>query len=142
MIDTAGDGPFQFLPRHLRWHNARFFRFFSMLILNLFSLSSLAALVLAAPNQGDVAVRQSACTGNTADDRSTWCDYDTSTNYYDEGPDTGVIVEYWFDIQNVTLAPNGVERTYLTVNGSLPGPTIIANWYKLLFPVQPFFFFS
>lgn len=112
-----------------------------MLILNLFSLSFLAALVLAAPNQGDVAVRQSACTGNTADDRSTWCDYDTSTNYYDEGPDTGVTVEYWFDIQNVTLAPNGVERTYLTVNGSLPGPTIIANWYKLLFLVQPFFLF-
>ena len=100
-----------------------------MLIRNLFSLSSLASLALAAPSGGDLLTRQSVCTGNTADDRSVWCDYDTSTNYYDEGPDTGVTVEYWFDIQNSTLSPNGVERTYLTVNGSLPGPTIIANWY-------------
>lgn len=70
----------------------------------------------------------SACSGNTADDRSTWCDYSIDTNYYDEVPDTGVTVEYWFELQNVTTAPDGVSRNALTVNGSFPGPTIEANW--------------
>lgn len=32
------------------------------------------------------------CT-NSADDRSCWGNYDLSTNYYDEVPDTGVTVE-------------------------------------------------
>ncbi|CZR67928.1 related to laccase precursor [Phialocephala subalpina] len=67
------------------------------------------------------------CT-NSATDRSCWGDYDLSTNYYDEAPDTGVVVEYWFELVNSTLAPDGVERTTLTVNGTFPGPTIIANW--------------
>lgn len=35
----------------------------------------------------------SVCTGNTAADRSVWCDYSIDTNYYDEVPDTGVTVE-------------------------------------------------
>lgn len=70
----------------------------------------------------------SACTGNTANDRSVWCDYDISTNYYDKVPDTGVTVEYWFELQNVTVSPDGVSRNALTVNGSFPGPTIEANW--------------
>ena len=67
------------------------------------------------------------CT-NSATDRSCWGDYDLSTNYYDEVPDTGVTREYWFNIQNATAAPDGVERVVLSVNGSVPGPTIIADW--------------
>jgi Multicopper oxidase len=67
------------------------------------------------------------CT-NSASDRSCWGDYDLSTNYYDTVPDTGVTREYWFDIQNGTAAPDGVERIVLTVNGSFPGPTIITDW--------------
>ncbi|KAI7460895.1 Laccase-3 [Hortaea werneckii] len=51
---------------------------------------------------------RSACSGNTASNRTTWCDYNISTNYYDVVPDTGA--------------------TVLTVNGSIPGPTIQANW--------------
>lgn len=70
----------------------------------------------------------SACSGNTADDRSVWCDYDISTDYYLEGPDTGNVVEYWFELQNVTVCPDGTCRQALTVNGSIPGPTIIADW--------------
>lgn len=57
-----------------------------------------------------------------------WCDYDISTNYYDESPDTGVTVEYWFELSNITAAPHGISRTVLAVNGSVPGPTIEANW--------------
>lgn len=88
----------------------------------------------------------SVCSGNTAEDRSVWCDFDTSTNYYKDGPDTGVLREYWFNIVNTTLSPDGIARTMLTgilawnsitqaladhllVNGSFPGPTVEANWY-------------
>lgn len=65
---------------------------------------------------------------NSASDRSCWGDYDLSTNYYDVVPDTGVTREYWFSIENGTAAPDGIERIVLTVNGSVPGPTIIADW--------------
>lgn len=74
------------------------------------------------------ATNSSACSGNSANDRSVWCDYDIDTNYYDEVPNTGVTVEYWFELQNVTTAPDGVSRNALTVNGSFPGPTIFADW--------------
>jgi hypothetical protein len=67
------------------------------------------------------------CT-NSATDRSCWGDYDTSTNYYSTVPDTGVTREYWFDVQNGTASPDGIERIVLTVNGTIPGPTIIADW--------------
>jgi len=70
----------------------------------------------------------SVCAGNTASDRSVWCDYSIDTNYYDEALDTGVTVEYWFELTNITASPDGVSRDILTVNGSVPGPTIIANW--------------
>ncbi|KAF4309198.1 putative multicopper oxidase protein [Botryosphaeria dothidea] len=35
---------------------------------------------------------------------------------------------YWFDLIEVTVAPDGIERAAMTVNGSIPGPTIEANW--------------
>ncbi|TVY46600.1 Laccase [Lachnellula occidentalis] len=65
---------------------------------------------------------------NSASDRSCWGDYDLSTDYYNEVPDTGATVEYWFELTNTTAALDGVSRDVLTVNGSFPGPTIIANW--------------
>lgn len=68
------------------------------------------------------------CAGNTAADRSVWCDYDINTNYYDDGPSTGRIREYWFELTNNTQAPDGVERIVLGINGSSPGPTIFADW--------------
>ncbi|KAF1344333.1 Cupredoxin [Delphinella strobiligena] len=60
--------------------------------------------------------------------RSAWCDYDISTNYYDTVPDTGVIREYWFELIEATVSPDGYSRTALTVNGSIPGPMITADW--------------
>lgn len=66
---------------------------------------------------------------NSASDRSCWSDgYDLSTNYYDDVPDTGVTREYWLNIENTTAAPDGVEIPVQLVNGSYPGPTIIADW--------------
>lgn len=86
----------------------------------------LATKVTAAP-QSSAPSLSKRCT-NSADDRSCWGDYDISTNYYEEAPDTGVTREYWFNIVNTTAAPDGVERVVLSVNGSIPGPTIIADW--------------
>lgn len=72
--------------------------------------------------------KREVCSGNTASDRQSWCNYDVSTNYYDVVPDTGVTREYYFDIQYVTVAPDGYSRVAMAVNGSIPGPTIEADW--------------
>lgn len=71
---------------------------------------------------------QRSCDFDSANAPSCWGDYSLSTNYYDDGPDTGVVREYWFDIVNGTASPDGVERMVYTINGSLPGPTIFADW--------------
>ncbi|KAI1363768.1 multicopper oxidase [Xylaria arbuscula] len=89
------------------------------------------ALVAAAPysESSDLVRRQnSSCEFDSATAPECWGDYSLSTNWYEESPDTGVIREYWFDIVNKTLAPDGVERMTLSVNGSIPGPTIEADW--------------
>ena len=43
-------------------------------------------------------------------------------------PTTGVTRSYNFDIARATIAPDGVERPVILVNGAFPGPTIEANW--------------
>lgn len=94
----------------------------------LFPLVLLAvSSVLAAPRQSSSLTKRCV---NSAEDRSCWGDYDLSTDYYDTTavPDTGIVREYWFNVQNGTAAPDGVERVVLTVNGTYPGPTIIADW--------------
>ncbi|RMZ38338.1 hypothetical protein AFCA_000071 [Aspergillus flavus] len=69
-----------------------------------------------------------ACTGNTASTRDQWCNYDINTDYTTTIPDTGVTREYWFDLEHVTVAPDGRSRFALAINGSIPGPTIEADW--------------
>ncbi|KAK1236889.1 hypothetical protein MKX08_007837 [Trichoderma sp. CBMAI-0020] len=71
---------------------------------------------------------RSSCSGNTAATRNEWCDYDISTDYYNEAPDTGVTREYWLELTDVTVAPDGVSRYAQALNGSIPGPTLIADW--------------
>ncbi|RAO69778.1 uncharacterized protein BHQ10_005790 [Talaromyces amestolkiae] len=97
-----------------------------MLFFKLLSSMFLASLTASTPFN-PVSSLHKRCT-NSADDRSCWGDYDISTNYYDESPDTGVVREYWWEIVNTTAAPDGIERIILSVNGSVPGPTIIADW--------------
>lgn len=72
--------------------------------------------------------RATACDGNTASTRSEWCDYSIDTDYWNDAVDTGVTREYWFDLTDVTVSPDGVSRTAMAINGSIPGPTIIADW--------------
>lgn len=93
-----------------------------------FFLSTLLALPsvfgAAVPSENST----SACV-NSPSTRSCWSDgFDISTDYYESVPDTGVTREYWFNIENGTASPDGVEIPVMTVNGSLPGPTIIADW--------------
>ncbi|KAJ5715508.1 extracellular dihydrogeodin oxidase/laccase [Penicillium malachiteum] len=72
--------------------------------------------------------RDSSCV-NSASNRACWTDgFDISTNYYEKVPDTGVVREYWFNVENTTAAPDGVEMPVQLINGSFPGPTIIADW--------------
>ncbi|CZR69308.1 related to Laccase-2 [Phialocephala subalpina] len=65
---------------------------------------------------------------NTATSRSCWGEYDINTDYYDVIPETGVTREYWLVAQNITAAPDGYQRQILAFNGTVPGPTIEANW--------------
>jgi FtsP/CotA-like multicopper oxidase with cupredoxin domain len=37
-------------------------------------------------------------------------------------------MQYWFNVENVTMAPDGVSREMIVVNGQYPGPTVEANW--------------
>ncbi|PSR84150.1 laccase 3 [Coniella lustricola] len=104
---------------------------FSLLGLCATTLSLVAAAPGQLPSSSQLAAPEIAkrCV-NSASDRSCWGDYSLSTDYYDIDavPDTGVVREYWFNVENGTAAPDGIERTVLTVNGSVPGPTIIADW--------------
>ncbi|KZW03034.1 putative extracellular dihydrogeodin oxidase/laccase [Exidia glandulosa HHB12029] len=54
--------------------------------------------------------------------------YDINTDYYSDGPTTGKTVTYYLSITNTTLAPDGFSRQVLTVNNTIPGPTITADW--------------
>jgi hypothetical protein len=47
---------------------------------------------------------------------------------YDEIFSTGVVREYWLSVELADLAPDGYLRQTITFNGTLPGPTITADW--------------
>lgn len=69
-----------------------------------------------------------ACT-NSPTSRECWDnDYSIDTDFDSDFPTTGRTVRYEFTITNMTMAPDGVEREVLAVNGQYPGPTIEANW--------------
>ncbi|KAJ5630645.1 uncharacterized protein N7484_010745 [Penicillium longicatenatum] len=68
------------------------------------------------------------CSANTASTRSEWCQYDINTDYTTVIPETNVTREYYFNLEKVTVSPDGRSRMALAINGSIPGPTIEANW--------------
>ncbi|KAL9098110.1 MAG: hypothetical protein Q9163_006167, partial [Psora crenata] len=51
-----------------------------------------------------------------------------TTNPYEQSPTTGVIRSYDFTISRGFLAPDGVNKSVLLINGAFPGPTLEANW--------------
>lgn len=107
-------------------HDTMMPRVFSA-IWSLFALGA-RAVPASFPSGPRAPVAQRSCVFDSANAPTCWGDYSLSTNYYNDGPDTGVVREYWFDIVNGTASPDGVERMVYTINGSLPGPTIFADW--------------
>ncbi|TVY83578.1 Laccase-2 [Lachnellula suecica] len=85
-------------------------------------------LASAIPSVSDLVTRQTTSCENTATSRSCWGDYSIDTDFYEVTPDTGVTREYWLSVENTTLSPDGYTRFALTFNGTVPGPTIIADW--------------
>ncbi|KAJ1568346.1 hypothetical protein HK405_002827 [Cladochytrium tenue] len=65
---------------------------------------------------------------NAKGSRQCWGQYDISTDYYNDGPRTGVTRTYSFTVARATIAPDGFPRDAVLVNGMLPGPTIEADW--------------
>lgn len=53
-----------------------------------------------------------------------------NTNYYSTQsiPDTGMTRTYDFTVASATIAPDGVSKPAILVNGAFPGPLIEANW--------------
>lgn len=105
---------------------------FQILILVASSLGTATAVSILSvpsffPRSYKLLPRSSVCRGNTATTRNTWCNYTIATDYISEAPDTGVTRGYYFDVQQVTVAPDGYSRIAYTINGSIPGPTIYAD---------------
>ncbi|UKZ91485.1 uncharacterized protein TrAFT101_006462 [Trichoderma asperellum] len=98
----------------------------------LFVASLIAGTVLAFPSFDRTVAPylhpRSSCSGNTATTRNEWCDFDISTDYYIEAPDTGVTREYWLELTDITVAPDGFSRYAQAINGSIPGPILFADW--------------
>ncbi|KAH0026884.1 multicopper oxidase, partial [Aureobasidium melanogenum] len=55
-----------------------------------------------------------------------------NTNYYNTTPNTGVTRYYNFEISAGRIAPDGVFKDGILVNGQFPGPTIEANWGDMI----------
>jgi len=62
------------------------------------------------------------------DDAATGSLTADGSNPYKQAPLTGVVRQYDFNVTRMTLAPDGVDRDMIVVNGQFPGPTIEANW--------------
>lgn len=67
-------------------------------------------------------------TNNPLPNGYPWGNLDLNTDYYHTYPRTGVIRSYDFTVSRGVIAPDGVQREALLVNGAFPGPTIEANW--------------
>ncbi|KAF5020152.1 hypothetical protein F66182_7822 [Fusarium sp. NRRL 66182] len=89
---------------------------------------ALASPFNAVPSPKDSKQPKGRCSGNTPSTRDQWCGYDIHTDYYSVVPDTGVTREYWLEVRDVIIAPDGVERFAQTINGTIPGPTLFADW--------------
>ncbi|KAL4908522.1 hypothetical protein BDW74DRAFT_166169 [Aspergillus multicolor] len=68
------------------------------------------------------------CAGNTPSTRNEWCEHSIDTNWAEITPDTGVTREYWLTLDEMTASPDGISRPVVAVNGTIPGPTIEADW--------------
>lgn len=84
-----------------------------------------AAACTTKPKQTDFCI---PCDGQPGNDPNNFCGYTVHDNSYKVTPKTCRTVEYTLEITNTTIAPDGVERMGLLINGQMPGPLIEANW--------------
>ncbi|KAK8035117.1 multicopper oxidase [Apiospora rasikravindrae] len=97
--------------------------------LSLLPVLALITPSLSVPNAGNAKLAtRSVCKGNTASTRSQWCDFNIDTDYTTIAPDTGVTREYWLELTDPILAPDGRSRYTQVINGTVPGPTLYADW--------------
>ena len=89
-------------------------------MLSFISIASFATVCYALSYQPGLRGRD-LCSGNTPENRQQWCNYDINTNYNWISPDTGVTREYWLEITDLTVAPDGYKRYGQGVNGTIPG---------------------
>ncbi|KAI0396002.1 Cupredoxin [Xylariaceae sp. FL0594] len=91
-------------------------------------LGGLASLTAALPSAAEDLERRGGYCENTPTSRRCWGNNDIDTDPTFFWPDTGVTRHYDFNVGYATLAPDGVEKQMMVVNGQYPGPTIEANW--------------
>ncbi|KAI2607872.1 multicopper oxidase [Hypoxylon sp. NC1633] len=97
--------------------------------LSTLALSLLYSTAAASPLSSSVKLQpRAACSGNTATTRNEWCDFSIDTDYMTVVPDTGVTREYWLELTDVIVAPDGVSRPAIAINGTIPAPTLFADW--------------
>ncbi|KAK3333014.1 multicopper oxidase [Cercophora scortea] len=97
----------------------------SPLIIGALGLVPIAA---AAPSSAPLDTRADCNFDNGANHACWQGTYNLNTNYYTDTPPSGGISEHWFNLSSLNMAPDGVSRPVLAINGSIPGPTIVANW--------------
>ena len=91
--------------------------------------TSTKAASISVPESLSALKQRAACAGNTAETRNLWCDYSIDTDWYNEVPDTDRPPrEYWLELVEAEVSPDGFPRMAMTVNGTIPGPTIEADW--------------
>lgn len=56
----------------------------------------------------------------------------SNTNPYTSPPNTGMTRKYSFTVAMGTIAPDGVEKEAILINGAFPGPLIEANWGDMI----------
>lgn len=55
-----------------------------------------------------------------------------NTDQYTYTPNTNVTRKYVFTVSSGTIAPDGVEKSAILINGAFPGPLIEANWGDMI----------
>lgn len=68
------------------------------------------------------------CKGQPGNDPDSYCGYTINDDWMKVTPITCRTREYTLKVTNTTIAPDGIERLALLVNGQMPGPTIEASW--------------
>lgn len=104
-------------------------RIMSQALWTALALAAGSAARFVADSSAQIPLTHASSCENTAVSRQCWGQYNLSTNYYTRFPDTGRTVEVWLSVEEHDCSPDGYERSScMTVNGTIPGPAIIADW--------------